>query len=127
LSKVGPGFIEGSEYCGSTLEFISLLHLELEEIGTIVSDILEGKAVCQQDPDQDDEESEAPEDQAEYDSVLTSSAGDVVSAMATTLGADFQQALKVFLPLIMKYYVSISKLCTLSVTNSLIVIKTITQ
>ena len=108
LTKVGPGFIEGSEHMPGILKVIThWLSLELEEIGTIVSDILEGKAVCQQDPDQDDEDAEAPEDQAEYDSVLTSSAGDVVSAMASTLGADFQQALKTFLPLIMKYYVGI--------------------
>jgi len=80
-----------------------LIEGKLEELGGIVSDILEGKALCQQDPDQGEEEAEVPEDQAEYDSVLTSAAGDVVSAMATTLGADFQQALNTYFPLIMKF------------------------
>ena len=47
------------------------------------------------------------EDQAEYDSVLISSAGDLVAALANTLGADFQQAFGVFFPLISKYYVRI--------------------
>ncbi|KAI6126080.1 ARM repeat-containing protein [Pisolithus croceorrhizus] len=37
---------------------------------------------------------EAPEDQAEYDSVLVSSAGDLVSAFANALGADFAQLFK---------------------------------
>lgn len=86
-----------------------ILLLDLEALGTIISDILEGKALCQQDPDQDDEDDSSSEDQAEYDSVLTSSAGDVVAAMATTLGADFQQALQIFLPLIMKFYVRLSR------------------
>ena len=44
-------------------------------------EILDQKAECQQDPDQDDEE-EAPEDSAEYETVLISSAGDVVAAIA---------------------------------------------
>jgi hypothetical protein len=66
--------------------------------------ILEQKAFCQQDPDQDEDE-EVPEDQAEYDSVLISSAGDLVAALANAYGADFTQALNTFLPLIMRYYV----------------------
>jgi hypothetical protein len=71
-------------------------------------DILNQKALCQQDPDQDEDEQIESEDQAEYDSVLISSAGDVVSAMANALGADFQTALAGYLPLIKKYYVSAS-------------------
>lgn len=67
--------------------------------------ILEQKAFCQQDPDQDEDE-EAPEDQAEYDSVLISSAGDLVAALANALGPDFNQAFSTFYPLISKYYVS---------------------
>jgi hypothetical protein len=70
----------------------------------IAKEILEQKAICQQDPDQDAEE-EAPEDQAEYDSVLISSAGDLVAAMANVLGADFSPAFNTFYPLIAKYYV----------------------
>jgi hypothetical protein len=65
---------------------------------------LEQKAFCQQDPDQDEDE-EAPDDQAEYDSVLISSAGDLVAALAGALGSDFVQAFIQFFPLIAKYYV----------------------
>ena len=75
--------------------------------------ILDQKAVCQQDPDQDQEE-EVAEDTAEYDSVLISSAGDLVAALATALGADFTQAFATFFPLISKYYVSLS-ICVISV------------
>lgn len=67
--------------------------------------VLGQKAFCQQDPDQDDDE-EAPEDQAEYDGVLISSAGDLVGALANALGPDFAQAFGAFYPLIIKYTVS---------------------
>ena len=77
----------------------------VELIAKIAVQVLEQKAICQQDPDQDENE-EAPEDQAEYDSVLISSAGDLVSALANVLGADFAQAFNTFFPLIAKYYVS---------------------
>ncbi|KAJ8521728.1 hypothetical protein ONZ45_g1611 [Pleurotus djamor] len=87
LNKVGPAFVEGY----------------LDEVCNIAIQILEQKAFCQQDPDQDSEE-EAPEDQAEYDSVLISSAGDLVSALANTIGSDFDKAFNVFFPLISKYY-----------------------
>jgi importin-4 len=50
---------------------------------------------------------EAPEDQAEYDSVLISAAGDLVSSLANVLGADFSQAFGTFFPLIAKYYVGV--------------------
>jgi hypothetical protein len=79
--------------------------LELDPICSIAVQILEQKALCQQDPDQD-ENDEAPDDQAEYDSVLISSAGDLVAALAEALGADFAQAFGTFFPLISKYYVS---------------------
>ena len=61
--------------------------------------------MCQQDPDQDEDE-ESPEEAAEYDSILVSSAGDVVAALANALGADFASGYEKFAPLIMKYYVS---------------------
>lgn len=80
-------------------------NLDLDTICSIAVTILEQKAFCQQDPDQDEEE-EAPEDQAEYDSVLISSAGDLVSALSSALGADFAPAFTTFFPLISKYYVS---------------------
>ncbi|EIW79292.1 ARM repeat-containing protein [Coniophora puteana RWD-64-598 SS2] len=87
INKIGPAFIEG----------------QLENICSIAAQVLEQKALCQQDPDQEEDE-EAPEDQAEYDSVLISSAGDLVSALANVLGADFVQPFATFYPLISKYY-----------------------
>ncbi|KAJ7720579.1 armadillo-type protein [Mycena maculata] len=87
INKIGPGFVDG----------------HLEDISRMAMEILDQKAECQQDPDQDDEE-EAPEDQAEYETVLISSAGDVVAAIANALGADFAPAFNTFYPLIVKYY-----------------------
>lgn len=78
---------------------------QYDELCSLAVEILEQKHICQQDPDQD-EADEAPEDQAEYDSVLISSAGDLVAAMSNVLGADFENAFKQFFPLISKYYVS---------------------
>ena len=66
--------------------------------------------MCQQDPDQDEDE-EAPEDTAEYDSILVSAAGDLVAALANALGADFAQAFQTFFNLISKYYVRLSTVC----------------
>ena len=79
--------------------------------------VLTQKAPCQQDPDQDEAE-EAPEDQAEYDSVLISSASDLVAALANAMGAGFAPAFKTFYPLIAKYYVSLS----MSIASSVILI-----
>ncbi len=76
----------------------------MEQIANIAIQLLEGKAMCQQDPDQDEEE-EAPEDTAEYDSILVSSAGDLVASLANALGSDFAQAFPTFFNLISKYYV----------------------
>ncbi|PCH44091.1 ARM repeat-containing protein [Wolfiporia cocos MD-104 SS10] len=87
INKLGPAFLEG----------------RLEQIGSMAKMILDQKAMCQQDPDQEEDE-EAPEDQAEYDSMLISSAGDLVAALANVLGADFAQAFGTFYPLIAKYY-----------------------
>ncbi|KAI0060253.1 ARM repeat-containing protein [Artomyces pyxidatus] len=87
INKIGPIFLE--KY--------------LDQFCSIAVQILEQKAICQQDPDQDESE-EAPEDQAEYDSVLISSAGDLVAAMANALGPSFAQAFNTFFPLIAKYY-----------------------
>jgi hypothetical protein len=78
--------------------------IDYERICAIAMQILEQKSFCQQDPDQD-EADEAPEDQAEYDSVLISSAGDLVAALATAYGPEFSQAFNTFLPLVAKYYV----------------------
>ncbi|KAF8311476.1 ARM repeat-containing protein [Clavulina sp. PMI_390] len=87
IAKVGPGMV---------VEYIN-------EICTYTLQILERKALCQQDPDQDDEEVEEGE-QAEYESVLVSGAMDVVGALATVLGADFSTAFESFLTPIFKFY-----------------------
>lgn len=78
---------------------------DYDEVCGIAAQILEQKAYCQQDPDSDLAD-EAPEDQAEYDSVLISSAGDLVASLANALGGDFVQAFGTFFPLIAKFYVS---------------------
>ncbi|TFK52121.1 ARM repeat-containing protein [Heliocybe sulcata] len=87
ISTVGPAFLGD----------------HIEEISGMAIQVLEQKALCQNDPDQDEDE-EAPEDQAEYDSVLISAAGDLVSALANVLGPDFAPAFARFFPLISKYY-----------------------
>jgi hypothetical protein len=83
--------------------FISAIS-NYDAICGIAMQILEQKASCQQDPDQDENE-QAPEDQVEFDSVLISSAGDLVASLANALGAEFNQAFTTFFPLISKYYV----------------------
>ncbi|KAH9847616.1 ARM repeat-containing protein [Lenzites betulinus] len=87
ITKLGPGFLEG----------------RLEHFATIAVQVLEQKAICQQDPDQDESE-DAPEDSAEYDSILVSSAGDLVASLATALDGDFASGFEKFFPLISKYY-----------------------
>ena len=83
--------------------------IDYSKLCSIAKEVLEQKAICQQDPDQDADE-EAPEDQAEYDSVLISSAGDLVAAMANALGADFSTEFEIFHPLVAKYYVRVTPL-----------------
>lgn len=70
-----------------------------------VTEVLEGKALCQQDPDQDEDEADETEDQAEYDQVLISAASDLVAAFASILGPDFAQLFGQLFPLLSKYYV----------------------
>ena len=95
--------------------FLTSCHTGHDKFCSIAKEILEQKAICQQDPDQDADE-EAPEDQAEYDSVLISSAGDLVAAMANALGSDFAPAFNTFYPLIAKYYVCDASLLHFTVT-----------
>jgi hypothetical protein len=90
---------------------------DYDKLCSIAREILEQKAICQQDPDQDADE-EAPEDQAEYDSVLISSAGDLVAAMANALGSDFSPSFSAFYPLIAKYYVCPVLLLCLTIAHS---------
>ncbi|PFH51906.1 hypothetical protein AMATHDRAFT_58124 [Amanita thiersii Skay4041] len=87
INKIGPALIDG----------------RVEQLCAIAIQVFEQKAPCQQDPDQDEQE-EAPEDQAEYDSVLVSSAGDLVAALANVMGPAFAPAFDKFYPLITKYY-----------------------
>ncbi|KAF9005943.1 armadillo-type protein, partial [Cyathus striatus] len=70
INKIGPAFIEG----------------RTEEISNIAIQVLEQKSLC-------------PEDQAEYDSVLISSAGDLVAALANAFGTEFATAFNTFFPL----------------------------
>ncbi|KAF8744636.1 ARM repeat-containing protein, partial [Rhizoctonia solani] len=88
LAKVGPGLAEQ----------------HLDTMVRFATEILEGKALCQQDPDQDEEEAEETEDQAEYDQVLISAASDLVAAFASILGSDFAVLFGQLFPLLKKYY-----------------------
>jgi len=58
--------------------------------------ILERKALCQQDPDHD-EEDELEDEQAEYESVLISAASDVVGSLVSIFGPDFSEAFESFI------------------------------
>jgi hypothetical protein len=98
VSSLCVGFAETINKIGP-----ALLEKYYDKLSSMAKEVLEQKAICQQDPDQDADE-EAPEDQAEYDSVLISSAGDLVAAMAHALGADFSSEFGTFFPLIAKYY-----------------------
>ena len=105
INKLGTAFIENSTRARQFLRYLPKTVSDVEQICSIAIQVLSQKALCQQDPDQDENE-EAPEDQAEYDSVLISSAGDLVAALSNALGSDFAQAFGTFFPLIAKYYVS---------------------
>ncbi|KAI0085836.1 ARM repeat-containing protein [Irpex rosettiformis] len=87
INKVGPGILDG----------------RLDTVASMAIQILEQKSLCQQDPDQEEAE-EAPEDSAEYDSILISAAGDLVASLANALGSDFGSAFPTFFKLISKYY-----------------------
>jgi hypothetical protein len=67
--------------------------------------IMSGKSLAQVDPDQGEEE-ESAEELAEMDSFLIGSCEDLISALASVLGADFAPTFGQFLPLISQYYVS---------------------
>jgi importin-4 len=73
-----------------------------EVILTNCKALLEKTAECQQDLDAEDDV-----DQSEYDSVVISTAVDVIAAIANVLGAHFVNEFSVFLPLITKYYVGV--------------------
>jgi hypothetical protein len=91
--------------CGSLSEVINtcgpafLEDDRREVILTNCKALLEKTAECQQDLDAEDDV-----DQSEYDSVVISTAVDVIAAIANVLGAHFVNEFSVFLPLITKYY-----------------------
>ena len=108
INELGPGFLEGREYIFALVHLFGLTvacFAGVDSIAQIALQVLDGKAMCQQDPDQEEDE-ETPEEAAEYDSILVSSAGDVVAALANALGSDFASAFEPFFTLISKYYVS---------------------
>lgn len=85
MNKCGPALVEG----------------HLDQVATFAVEILEKKALCQLDPDQDDDNID--EDSSEYEAALISNAADVFGAMANVLGPDFAQAFGAVLPLIGQY------------------------
>lgn len=89
LNKMGPSII--------------LREGRVETICNSTAEILNGKSLCQQDPDQDDEVVDDTES-AEYESVLIQAAGDLVGALATSIGPQFSGPFGTFLPLVAKYY-----------------------
>lgn len=89
LNKMGPSLI--------------LREGRVESICNSTAEILNGKSLCQQDPDQDDEIEDDVEN-AEYESVLIQAAGDLVGALATSIGQQFSGPFGTFLPLIAKFY-----------------------
>jgi hypothetical protein len=119
LTKLGLRFLKTVSRTSTHYRPFKRLSLRsgVEKLCSIAAQILEQKALCQQDPDQDEDE-EAPEDQAEYDSVLISSAGDLVAALANALGADFAQIFNTFFPLISKYYVRTARYAFCSVSHA---------
>lgn len=68
---------------------------------------MERKALCQQDPGQD-QDFQPMEDQAKYDSALKSSAGDLVADLTAVLSADFALPFHTISPLISKFDVRYS-------------------
>jgi hypothetical protein len=91
-------------------EFVTALRLMgpilisdcLEDIAQNLLEVFEKKSICQQAYDDGDYDEE--EDDLESESLLISSAGDLVAALCETVGPNFSNYFKVYLPLIAKYY-----------------------
>lgn len=88
LNKNGPQILKG----------------EAEKACGFVADILDQKSVCQIDSEARDDDAAAVEDISEYESVLISSATDLIGAMANVYAQDFIEPLKQLLPKVTKYY-----------------------
>ena len=78
----------------------------LDTVCNLVLQILQRKAPCQLDTDEEEAPVDQPAEQSEYDALLICSACDLVAALAKALGSDFTQAFGPFFPEIAKYYVS---------------------
>jgi hypothetical protein len=74
----------------------------LEEVSQDTLDIFRKQSLCQQD--YDDEELVDEEDDLESETVLISSASDLVAALCETVGPSFASYFEVFMPLIAKYF-----------------------
>ncbi|RCH94783.1 hypothetical protein CU098_000953 [Rhizopus stolonifer] len=91
-------------------EFVSALRLMgpvlisdvLEDIAQNLLEIFQKKSVCQMAFDDGDYEEE--EDEIESESLLITSAGDLVAALCEVVGPSFHKYFEVYLPLIIKYY-----------------------
>jgi len=106
LAKVGPGLIDTRKLSDiHSLIRLLMFKIGIELVCSNVQAILEGRSLCQQDPDAD-ENDEPLEDSAEFDAVLISAASDVVASLSSVLGDDFSRVFGTFLPLIAKYTVS---------------------
>lgn len=77
---------------------------DVEPICTHLQQILQRKAACQVDGDEE-EAALAAGDQSEYDAALISSAMDLVGTLASVLGADFAQLMPMFQNDMAQYYV----------------------
>lgn len=110
LTLIGPAFIEGSSIprasVADSTPIATAPVLHLETIVAMVSSVLDKKSLCQNDPDEEQASgAEAEDEQAELDSVLIQSAGDLVAALAVALGPDFGRLFVTFFPKISRYYV----------------------
>lgn len=74
----------------------------LEGIAHNLLEIFQKKSICQQAFDDGDYDEE--DDDLESESLLITSAGDLVAALCETVGPDFVKYFEVYMPLICKYY-----------------------
>ena len=118
IEKVGPAvIIPKCESAQTSLAWQLLLpsvsvsrNIDLDTLCTFVLQILEGKAPCQLDTDEDDEDNapaEQPAEQSEYDALLVCSACDLVAGLSKALGEEFGQAFGTFFGPISGYFVSL--------------------
>ncbi|KAG1056451.1 hypothetical protein G6F43_001668 [Rhizopus delemar] len=74
----------------------------LEDVCNYLLEIYQKKSVCQQAFDDDDDEYE--EEDLESETMLISSASDLVAALCEAVGPNFSSSFEVYLPYILKYY-----------------------